>query len=215
MKSLMQVGVFCTQPFRLPYAGRVGICIFDKTGTLTSDALQLQRVVAAADVPVKSKWSESADIDSASAMVLAGCHSLIVVDGKIEGHPEEKAAATRCGVQLRGDKTFDPHRQVNIERLKMFPFNSTLARMSVIAGVSVKRERTTTVLVKGAPETIKPLLAVPPPHYDECYQVRRSFQTPNPKPQTPNPKSQTQNPKPKTQNPKPKTPKPKTQNPKP
>lgn len=172
MKSLMQVGVFCTQPFRLPYAGRVGICIFDKTGTLTSDDLQLQCVVAAADVPVKSRWNlSSQDIDAMSATVLTGCHSLITVDGRIEGHPEEKAAAVRCGLQLRGDKSFDSIRQVNVERLKMFPFNSGLARMSVIATVSTKRERSISVLVKGAPETIKPLLSSVPAEYDACYQA--------------------------------------------
>jgi hypothetical protein len=30
------------------------------------------------------------------------------------GHPEEKAAALRCGLQLRGDKSFDPNRQVDV-----------------------------------------------------------------------------------------------------
>jgi cation-transporting ATPase 13A1 len=120
MKSLMQVGVFCTQPFRLPYAGRVGICIFDKTGTLTSDALQLQRVVAAADVPNQNSWGGSEIIDAASATVLAGCHSLIVVDGRIEGHPEEKAAAARLGLQLRDCRTCEPTRQINIDRHKMY-----------------------------------------------------------------------------------------------
>jgi magnesium-transporting ATPase (P-type) len=120
MKSLMQVGVFCTQPFRLPYAGRVGICIFDKTGTLTSDALQLQHVIAAADVPNNKKWDVSENVDTESATVLAGCHSLIVVDGRTEGHPEEKAAAEHLGLQLRDSRTSEPTRQINIDRHKMY-----------------------------------------------------------------------------------------------
>ena len=66
-------------------------------------------------------------------------------------------------------------------RLKIFPFNSALARMSVVASFSEyhrpsfrnwclvlifsgifaasKKEKGMSVLVKGAPETIKPLLS--------------------------------------------------------
>ncbi|KAF5843111.1 HAD-like domain-containing protein [Dunaliella salina] len=75
--ALAKKKVFCTEPFRIPFAGKVEVCCFDKTGTLTSDHLLLEEVV----VPSESSRPNA-------HRVMATCHSLVhVPSGE---NPEEK-----------------------------------------------------------------------------------------------------------------------------
>lgn len=59
--SLTKLGVYCTEPFRIPFAGKTEICCFDKTGTLTSDNLIIEGVVtqnAGSDRPIQIHCTE-------------------------------------------------------------------------------------------------------------------------------------------------------------
>jgi cation-transporting ATPase 13A1 len=96
-----QAGIFCTEPYRVPLAGKVSHCLFDKTGTLTTDQLVPVGIVNHNSRTTASPASSSAAREVSSlpllhrdlpalgevitataetALILAACHSLVVVD---------------------------------------------------------------------------------------------------------------------------------------
>jgi cation-transporting ATPase 13A1 len=195
LMALHKAGVFCTEPYRIPLAGKVDACLFDKTGTLTTDKLVAQGVVcwgdavgsAAAAAPAKASPAvrplasvDGTDLDM--CLVLAGCHSLLEIDGKILGDPIEVAALKAIdwvytpanATAVPGTKRPASERpwksKPSVRILHRYHFSSALQRMSVLARVSGATSDGTWALVKGAPEAIALLLAAKPAGYDETYR---------------------------------------------
>lgn len=166
LRALMGCKVFCTEPFRVPFAGKLDVCCFDKTGTLTTDEMLFTGV----DMVDGSGVSKTVDAVHPNAeLVLAGCHSLVHIgNGEIAGDAMEKAAvATLCYTCEKGDVVVKADKKTTVTILERFPFNPVVRRMSAI----VKTPNGRSVVVKGSPEGIK-LLCTPqsiPDSYDAVY----------------------------------------------
>jgi cation-transporting ATPase 13A1 len=155
--TLSQLGIWCTEPFRIPMAGKVDICCFDKTGTLTSDKMILSEILSEDD----KKWPR---------LVLGGCHSLINIDGQTVGDPMELAGFIGAQFTLQKDHNIvNNNTKRKIRITKRYPFSSELKRMSTI----VSTDKDYMVCVKGAPEVIKGLLTKLPPNYDRYKELMK------------------------------------------
>eukprot|EP01133_Synstelium_polycarpum_P004288 gene4288-5007_t len=130
--SLVRLGIYCTEPFRIPFAGKVDIVTY----------------------------------------LLAGCHSLVVVDNKLVGDPMETASVRAIPWNCRGDVSSHQRAKLVIEIVHRFHFSSELKRMATIANVSNDGNITSYAFAKGAPEVLKPLFAQKslPTNYDELYK---------------------------------------------
>jgi len=186
--ALMKSGVYCTEPFRVPMAGKIDSCLFDKTGTITSDKLVAVGVVDASDL---SKNMSSAQIatpiecSKTSAIIIGGCHSLVQIDGKTYGDPLEQAAlfAAKWEYDPKSSKS-KPKFSEEIKKrtwkgtpsakiLARNHFASSLQRMSVVATVQQNEgeNEQTWALVKGSPEKIATLLKSKPDGFDSQYRT--------------------------------------------
>ncbi|CCX07594.1 Similar to Probable cation-transporting ATPase 1; acc. no. P39986 [Pyronema omphalodes CBS 100304] len=183
LAALSKYAIYCTEPFRIPFAGRVDICCFDKTGTLTGEDLVVEGIagVTKGDI-TKLEGVSRPDIET--TLVLATAHALVKLDeGDIVGDPMEKATINALGwtlgardilqskaiTQVPGKSFGVPYGLVQIKR--RFQFSSALKRQSSVATVSIGGGKKYTFAgVKGAPETIRKMLTKVPEQYEETFK---------------------------------------------
>lgn len=169
--TLIKHAIYCTEPYRIPSAGKVTVCCFDKTGTLTSDKMIMNGVSNSAGH--FWKLSELREENAEAMYVLGLCHSLARSDSRVLlGDPLERLAFE--GI----DWVYNPAREHAVSRdndvegfiTRRYPFNSSVKRMSVVASIHPGRRRSQTtlhrVLTKGAPEVLRDLLHEVPEGYD-------------------------------------------------
>jgi len=192
---LMKMQVFCTEPYRVPIAGKLDSCLFDKTGTLTTDELvavgvydakvlsaNVRYSVDCKDGDIMNVLTPMTKVSNEAALVLAGCHSLVSIDGEITGDPLEIAALTamRWGLDRSsnhvlplsatvkkkgGKKIFISGLEISeLNVLTRHHFCSRLQRMSCV--VQDCDNRNIFSVTKGSPEAVGKLLQQKPLLYD-------------------------------------------------
>ncbi|CAI9296880.1 unnamed protein product [Lactuca saligna] len=145
--ALARRGIFCTEPFHIPFAGKADICCFDKTGTLTSDDMEFSGVGGmSADLDLET---DTKKIPNRTLEILASCHALVFVDNKLVGDPLEKAAIKGIEWSYKSDEKVGGNAVQIVQR---HHFASHLKRMTVVIRTE---EPSFYAFVKGAPETIQ------------------------------------------------------------
>lgn len=169
LASLSKFFIYCTEPFRIPLAGRIDVCCFDKTGTLTGEDLVFEGLAGFGDsIRHLSKPNEVPEITN---YVLGSAHALVKLDdGEVVGDPMEKATLEAVGWNIgEKDVVFREGVKAKTEKIKIlrrFQFSSALKRSSSISTYGSN----TLVSTKGAPETIRERLAKVPENYEEIYK---------------------------------------------
>lgn len=171
LAALAKHYIFCTEPFRIPVAGRVDVCCFDKTGTLTAEDLYFEGLAGfnkEGDDLSKLSQHTSPEVPSVTVDLLGSVHALVRLDdGEVVGDPMEKETVKASGWKLdEKEKNVMVGNNKKIKILKRFQFSSSLKRSSVISKVDNK----ILVGVKGAPETISERLTVIPSNYEKTFK---------------------------------------------
>lgn len=177
LQALGKLNIFCTEPFRIPFAGKVDVCCFDKTGTITAEELQLQGVaqIGSDGQPVQQAASE---VSRETMLTIVGAHALVLLDDGIVGDPMEKTTVDAVGWTLNPNDTLTPvagegkkaKASSSVQIKRRFQFSSALKRMSTISIVSEAAGKKGFAAVKGAPETLKGMYVDVPEGYDEVYK---------------------------------------------
>ncbi|KAJ1829546.1 putative cation-transporting ATPase 1 [Coemansia sp. RSA 2599] len=193
LMALSKLAIFCTEPFRIPHAGKVDICCFDKTGTLTGEDLVVEGVAGAPGTRDPSELKDPQDIGRDAVLTLASAHALVQLDdGELVGDPMERTQLESAGFNLITSDIIVPDaaaeeslskvglsaKKLKINVCRRFAFSSALKRsatLSLVTGLgsagSKSNKQDYFVAVKGAPETLRGMLRSVPSWYDETYKA--------------------------------------------
>lgn len=172
--ALSKHAIFCTEPFRIPYAGRVDVCCFDKTGTITGEDLEVQGVVGTQAQGTNALHDTLVKLPESSeqaTLVIAAAHALVIVDDEVVGNPMERRALDALGWVVKpGDRVVSGSHPTgpSVHICTRFHFSSALKRMSSVSQVS--SHKALLGATKGAPEVLKPMFAQLPSNYDAVYR---------------------------------------------
>lgn len=167
LAALSKYAIYCTEPFRIPFAGRVDVACFDKTGTLTGEDLVVEGIAglglghSGTDTPRERDGAHShitpvLEAGHETTLVLATAHALVRLDeGDIVGDPMEKATLTALGWTLGKNDTLTSKKQIasvsgkgagtaadTVQVKRRFQFSSALKRQSSIATVTTVDSQT-------------------------------------------------------------------------
>ncbi|XP_021249013.1 probable cation-transporting ATPase 13A5 isoform X3 [Numida meleagris] len=172
-RRLKKKKIFCITPQRINICGQINLVCFDKTGTLTEDGLDLWGILPSEGSCFQKihKFPSSTPLPWGPVCgAMVSCHSLVVLDKKIQGDPldlkmfegthweiEESSTAwdragaiDACIVRPGPNASSAPVEGIAI--LHQFPFSSGLQRMSVVS--QKIGEEQYDLYMKGAPEIV-------------------------------------------------------------
>jgi len=171
--ALTKLYVFCTEPFRIPFAGKIDVCCFDKTGTLTSDSLMVEGI-AGTDPENPLQLCAVTEAPVLTQKAVASCHALANVNDELIGDPLEQAMFNAVEWNItKADVVIPRKKQAAFTPLKIvhrFHFTSTLKRMSTIVSEETHNRQTHLICCKGAAEVLKNMLESVPANYDKVHQ---------------------------------------------
>ncbi|OII76850.1 cation-transporting P-type ATPase [Cryptosporidium andersoni] len=145
--QLTKKNIFCTEPFRIPFGGKVDICAFDKTGTLTSDKMDVYGIFGInienddkeSSIVLKCDTSQNTEypyIPFLTNTIMGCCTNLTVVNGKIIGDPMDKII-NKASEWLIGTSECLSNPKLNFKYLviKRYPFSPDLQRMTIVGRI--------------------------------------------------------------------------------
>lgn len=153
LMALVKVGIFCTEQYRVPLAGKVTHCLFDKTGTLTTDQLVPVGLVNVMSMNADSAppLCEVSDALPHACMVLAACHSLVVV--------EQDGNSTSTGISNAANLAGDPIELASIKGVKWhWEADSSTARPGAwgVQAIALEIARRKAAEMRDTPPTQRP-----------------------------------------------------------
>uniref|UniRef100_A0A6N2LIY5 P-type ATPase A domain-containing protein n=1 Tax=Salix viminalis TaxID=40686 RepID=A0A6N2LIY5_SALVM len=196
--ALARRGIFCTEPFRIPFAGKTCTvpvmtytfsCLYVEAVSLMVIRGMVNASVYAPIFHLIKRYhhfclqefcgvvghTESTDLETdmtkvpvCTAEILASCHALVFVDNKLVGDPLEKAALKGIDWSYKSDEKAMPKKGGG-NAVQIVQRHHFASHLKRMA-VIVRIQEEFLVFVKGAPETIQDRLLALPPSYVDTYK---------------------------------------------